>query len=47
MKSCIIGLGAALALNGAAVAQEPFRIGFLATMSGVQGVLGQEMRRLS
>ncbi len=45
MKSCIIGLGAALALNGAAVAQEPFRIGFLATMSGVQGVLGQEMRR--
>ena len=45
MKSYVLGIGAALALSSAAMAQEPFRLGFLATMSGVQGVLGQDMRR--
>ena len=45
MKSFLLGAGLLLALNGATMAQEPFRIGFLAAMSGVQGGLGQEMRR--
>ena len=45
MKTRILGLAAGLLLSDPAFAQEPFRIGFLATMSGINGVLGQEMRR--
>ncbi len=44
MKSCAIGLATVLGLSGAAMAQEPFRIGFLSTMSGVQSILGQDQR---
>ena len=45
MKSYLLGVAASVALSGAALAQEPFRIGFLSTMSGVSGVLGQDQRR--
>ena len=45
MKSYLLGVAASVALSGAAMAQEPFRIGFLSTMSGVSGVLGQDQRR--
>jgi branched-chain amino acid transport system substrate-binding protein len=45
MKSSILALAAGLALTSVATAQEPFRIGFLSTMSGVSGVLGQDQRR--
>ena len=45
MKKYALGFCALLASTGLGLAQEPFRIGFLGTMSGINGVLGQEMRR--
>jgi branched-chain amino acid transport system substrate-binding protein len=44
MNAKIFGLIAGLTFSGAAMAQEPFRIGFLSTMSGVAGILGQDQR---
>ena len=44
LHAAIMLAGLGLATTGAA-AQEPFRLGFLSTLSGAEGVLGQEQKK--